>query len=66
MRFIEFGGGYINVEHISSIHSENMPLTRKCIVTLVNGSEFSEQSSNDLRKALIDKILDSNSGFKGR
>ncbi len=66
MRFIEFGGVYINVNHVSSVHSESMSTSRKCIVTLLNGSQFSEQSSIDLRKPLIDKILDESSGLKSK
>ena len=66
MRFISFGDGYLNVDRISSIHTERSSASIKCVVTMDNGKRFVEQSSRDLSRVVLDKIVEKNCGVKAR
>tara|TARA_R110002020_G_scaffold472219_1_gene699989 strand:+ start:696 stop:896 length:201 start_codon:yes stop_codon:yes gene_type:complete len=66
MRFISFANGYVNVDHITSIQTKNISTARECTVTLVCGTKLTETSSNDIGRAILDKAIDRDSGFKTR
>lgn len=66
MRFIDFANGYVNVDHITSIQTKNISTTRECTITLVCGTRLTESSSNDIGRAILDKVIDKHNGFKAK
>lgn len=66
MRFISFGGTYLNCELIESIEEVNRGTDRECMVTMVSGKIHRQSSYESLKRTFLDKVLDSSNGFKSK